>query len=106
MPENVVRAGTITTIYTLLVFTGFFLMLVTNPSLRFTPLLFETVSAAATVGLSLNTTHLLNDPGLIILSVLMYLGRIGPVTFALALNLRETSSGSVRYPPERDILVG
>ncbi|GGS31425.1 TrkH family potassium uptake protein [Deinococcus knuensis] len=106
LPENVVRAGTITTIYTLLVFTSFFALLVTNPELGFTHLLFETVSAAATVGLSMNTTHLLNDPGLIILSVLMYLGRIGPVTFALALNLREGHQGVVKYPPERDILVG
>ena len=100
------RAGTITTIYTLLVFTGFFLMLVTNPALGFTPLLFETVSAAATVGLSLDVTHRLNDAGLIVLCALMYLGRIGPVTFALALNLRETSRGVIKYPPERDILVG
>ncbi|AWT34702.1 potassium transporter KtrB [Deinococcus arenae] len=106
VPENVVRAGTITTIYTLLVFTGFFLMLVTNPALGFTPLLFETVSAAATVGLSLDVTHRLNDAGLIVLCALMYLGRIGPVTFALALNLRETSRGVIKYPPERDILVG
>ncbi|MXV18813.1 TrkH family potassium uptake protein [Deinococcus xianganensis] len=106
VPENVVRAGTITTIYTLLVFTGFFLMLVTNPTLGFTPLLFETVSAAATVGLSLDVTHRLNDAGLTVLCVLMYLGRIGPVTFALALNLRETSRGVIKYPPERDILVG
>ncbi|GGK98208.1 TrkH family potassium uptake protein [Deinococcus radiotolerans] len=106
VPENVVRAGTITTIYTLLVFTGFFLMLVTNPTLGFTPLLFETVSAAATVGLSLDVTHRLNDAGLIVLCALMYLGRIGPVTFALALNLRETSRGVIKYPPERDILVG
>ena len=106
VPENVVRAGTITTIYTLLVFTGFFLMLVTNPTLGFTPLLFETVSAAATVGLSLDVTHRLNDAGLTVLCALMYLGRIGPVTFALALNLRETSRGVIKYPPERDILVG
>ncbi|WP_232337326.1 TrkH family potassium uptake protein [Deinococcus arboris] len=106
LPENVVRAGTITTIYTLLVFGSFFLMLVTNPALGFTPLLFETVSAAATVGLSLNVTPHLNDAGLLILSTLMYLGRIGPVTFAVALNLRQPPVKGVKYPPERDILVG
>lgn len=106
VPENVVRAGTITTIYTLLVFTAFFGLLVTNPKLGFTHLLFETVSAAATVGLSMNTTHLINDQGLLILTLLMYLGRIGPVTFAVALNSRQTHKSLIKYPPERDILVG
>lgn len=106
VPENVVRAGTVTTLYALLVATAFFALLATNPQLGFTHLLFETVSAAATVGLSLNTTHLINDPGLVILTVLMYLGRIGPVTFAVAFSLRSQQSRSIKYPPERDILVG
>lgn len=106
VPENVVRAGTITAIYTLLVATAFFALLVTNPKLDFTRLLFETISAAATVGLSMNTTHRINDAGLLILTVLMYLGRIGPVTFAVALNARRTHRSLIDYPPERDILVG
>lgn len=104
--ENVVRAGSITTLYTLLVAGAFFLLLATNPKLGFTHLLFETVSAAATVGLSMNTTHLVNDPGLLILTALMYLGRIGPLTFAVAFSLRSTHKRNVKYPPERDILVG
>ena len=62
--------------------------------------------AAATVGLSMNTTHRLNDTGLLILTGLMYLGRIGPLTFAIAFNLRPTRSRWVKYPPEHDILVG
>ncbi|EYB68739.1 potassium uptake protein KtrB [Deinococcus phoenicis] len=105
-PENVVRAGTVTTLYALLVASAFFALLATNPKLGFTHLLFETVSAAATVGLSMNTTPLINDPGLLILTVLMYLGRIGPVTFAVAFSLRSQQSRAVKYPPERDILVG
>ncbi|WP_180970201.1 TrkH family potassium uptake protein [Deinococcus planocerae] len=105
-PENLVRAGTVTTLYTLMVASAFFAMLATNPRLGFTHLLFETVSAAATVGLSMNTTHLINDPGLVILSVLMYLGRIGPLTFATSFSLRGSQTRGVQYPPERDILVG
>lgn len=105
-PENVVRAGTVTTLYALLVTSAFFALLATNPKLGFTNLLFETVSAAATVGLSMNTTPLINDPGLVILTVLMYLGRIGPVTFAVAFSLRHQRRRGIKYPPERDILVG
>lgn len=104
--ENLVRAGVITTLYTLLVAGACFLMLATNPHLGLTELLFETVSAAATVGLSLDTTHRLNDAGLLILTGLMYLGRIGPLTFAVAFNLRPSRSRWVKYPTENDILVG
>ncbi|MDO4262952.1 MAG: TrkH family potassium uptake protein [Deinococcus sp.] len=104
--DNVVRATTVAMLYTLMVMTAFFLMLLTNPHMDFTHLLFETVSAAATVGLSLNTTPHINDAGLIILSVLMYLGRIGPLTFAVAFSLRGQRQRGVRYPAERDILVG
>ncbi|UQN08277.1 TrkH family potassium uptake protein [Deinococcus sp. QL22] len=106
LPDNVVRAGTVTTLYALLVFTAFFALLATNPKLGFTQLLFETVSAAATVGLSMNTTPLINDPGLLILTLLMYLGRIGPVTFAVAFSLQRQRSTGIEYPAERDILVG
>ncbi|MEF2279181.1 TrkH family potassium uptake protein [Deinococcus sp. YIM 134068] len=104
--ENLVRAGTVTTLYALLVSAAFFAMLATNPRLGFTELLFETVSAAATVGLSLNTTPRINDAGLLILTALMYLGRIGPLTFATSFSLRGGQGRGVKYPPERDILVG
>ena len=104
--DNVVRATTVAMLYTMMVATAFFLMVLTNPHMDFTHLLFETVSAAATVGLSMNTTHHINDAGLVILSMLMYLGRIGPLTFAVAFSLRGQQNRGVRYPPERDILVG
>ena len=48
--------------------------------------LFETVSATATVGLTRNLTAYLNSAGKIIIIGTMYLGRIGPISLALALN--------------------
>lgn len=104
--DNVVRAGSVTTLYALLVAIAFFFMLATNPQLEFTPLLFETVSAAATVGLSMNTTSEVNDQGLVILSILMYLGRIGPLTFAIAFSMKRNHDNGIEYPYEKDILVG
>lgn len=104
--DNVVRATAVAMLYTMMVVTAFFLLLLTNPQIDFTHLLFETVSAAATVGLSMNTTHHINDVGLLILSMLMYLGRIGPLTFAVAFSIRSQQGRGVRYPAERDILVG
>lgn len=63
------------------------------------------MSAFATVGLSMNATPLLNPAQEIVVILLMYLGRIGPLTFAVAFNSREEAD-LVKYPAEKDILIG
>lgn len=66
--------------------------------------LFEVISAFATVGLSTGITADLPAAGHYILIVLMFLGRTGPVTLATALVLRERRR-LYRRPQER-VLVG
>lgn len=65
--------------------------------------LFEAVSAFGTVGLSTGITADIPDPGLIVLIVLMFMGRLGPITLATALALRDRGR---RYelPEERPIV--
>lgn len=65
--------------------------------------LFEVVSAFGTVGLSTGITAELPSAGHVLLVVLMFVGRIGPLTFATALALRERVR---RYelPEERPIV--
>ena len=53
-------------------------------------MLFEVVSAFATVGLTTGITAELPTAGQLILVVLMYLGRIGPITLVSALALRSS----------------
>ncbi|WP_326552030.1 TrkH family potassium uptake protein [Micromonospora sp. NBC_01813] len=66
--------------------------------------LFEVVSAFATVGLSTGITAGLPPAADVLLIVLMFMGRIGPLTVASALALRERSR---RYElPEERIIVG
>jgi potassium uptake TrkH family protein len=66
--------------------------------------LFETVSAFATVGLSTGITDKLPVAGQLILAGLMFLGRLGPITLASALALREQER---RYElPEERTIVG
>jgi len=48
--------------------------------------LYEMTSAIATVGLSRGLTGMLNPVGKLLVCLAMYLGRIGPITFALAFN--------------------
>ncbi|MFV0462455.1 MAG: TrkH family potassium uptake protein [Nostocoides sp.] len=51
--------------------------------------LFESTSAFATVGLSLNVTATLPTSGQLVIIGLMFLGRLGPITLVSALALRE-----------------
>jgi potassium uptake TrkH family protein len=66
-------------------------------------ILFEAVSAFATVGLSTGITAQLPPAGQYILIGLMFVGRIGPITFASALALRQ-SRKLFRHPEERAIV--
>lgn len=68
-------------------------------------ILYETVSAAATVGLTRNLTPSLNNIGKIIIMITMYLGRVGPISLAVAFNLRRDNLNTVRCP-EEEISVG
>ncbi len=66
---------------------------------------FETVSATATVGLSRNLTPYLNVWGKLILIVTMYLGRIGPISLAIAFRVRRSNPDMIKNPTE-EIHVG
>ncbi len=65
--------------------------------------LFETISAFATVGLSTGITAGLPPIGQVVIIILMFLGRVGTITFATALALNERVQ-PYRYPEERPIV--
>ncbi len=66
-------------------------------------LMFEQVSAFATVGLSTGVTPLLTSASKVWIILSMFVGRIGPLTFAMIVSQR--TMGSIRYPEER-LMVG
>lgn len=78
------------------------LMQVTNAPME--DVLFEIFSALGTVGLTRGLTGELNAAGKIIIIVCMYLGRIGPVSMAIAFN-RKKPENSIHYA-EGEITVG
>ncbi|UTR08589.1 TrkH family potassium uptake protein [Alkalihalobacillus sp. LMS6] len=88
------RALAITTISALLVFGCVFLLTITEQT-PFLATLFEAVSAFGTVGLSMGITANLSEPGKWIIMMLMFAGRIGPVTLAFA--LAKTESSTIQY---------
>ncbi len=75
-----------------------FLLTVTE-EFRFLDLLFETVSAFGTVGLSTGVTPGLTWAGRLIITVTMFAGRLGPLTLMLTLVQRQQPS-KYRFPEE------
>jgi len=67
--------------------------------------LFEAYSAFGTVGLSMGVTPSLTPTGRWIIILLMFIGRVGPLTFAAALALQRRRTRQFRYAYE-DVVVG
>lgn len=68
--------------------------------------MYEATSAFATVGLTRGITPFLQPISKFILMVLMYIGRIGPITMATAFAAKRHSMGNMRELPEKRVLVG
>jgi len=75
--------------------------------LSFIDILFEVVSAFATVGLTLGVTTQLSLAGRIIIIILMIIGRLGPITISIALfkKHKEIKQPKAQYPTE-SVLIG
>lgn len=89
--------------FTIMMVSSILLALVTDAPL--VDILYETVSATATVGLTRNLTATLNIWGKLIIIVTMYLGRVGPISLALVLNTKKEKWNTVKTPYE-EISVG
>lgn len=76
-----------------------------EPNQSFIELAFEAVSAFATVGLSLGITPELGVGGKILITILMFIGRVGPLSLVLAVGERAGSSSRREYPEGR-VLIG
>lgn len=67
--------------------------------------LFEGTSAFSTVGLSTGVTPHLSIPGRLLITLTMYIGRIGPLTAAVALAQRRRERAHIEFPEER-VMIG
>lgn len=68
-------------------------------------IVYETVSATATVGLTRSLTGTLNLWGKLIIIVTMFLGRVGPISLAVAFKVRKREQNNIKNPME-EISVG
>ncbi len=97
------KAAVITTLALGLVLVGTFIMLILEPNIRFIDALFEIISAFGTVGLSTGITGSLTDGSKILSVIIMYIGRLGPLTVA---TLWYFSKGERAEYPEGNIAIG
>ena len=95
--DRVVRQATTVALLGVAAVMGGTMLLTELTDLPFRDVLFETTSAFATVGLSTGITPQVSGPGQLVLVVLMFLGRLGPITLVSALALRERNR-RYRYP--------
>ena len=84
-PGTINRVLSIIILSIIVIGTGFFCLLIFEPGKNPVYLLFETVSAFSTVGLSLADTSTLSQGGKLIVIVLMFVGRVGPLTLLTGL---------------------
>ena len=97
------KALAVVSITSMLICIGFFSLLILEPNKSFLDLMFEAVSAACTVGLSRGITAELQPMSLIILMLLMFTGRLGPLTLAY---LIATPKKSRLSHPKTEIQIG
>ena len=102
--DLVYRAFTLIFIGFILVISVTMLLSYTEKGASFISLLYETVSAFGTAGLTIGLTTKLSTIGKILIIFMMYLGRVGPLTVALSLTKKKVNPG-IKYP-EGKILIG
>ncbi|HET6785535.1 MAG TPA: potassium transporter TrkG, partial [Erysipelotrichaceae bacterium] len=104
--EQFRKAFVIAFILLMTVTTGIILLLIIEP-FDLLSIAFESISAIATVGLSMGITSSLSYIGKVIIISLMYLGRIGPLTLMLSIGRKQSSKkGQDISYPSADILIG
>jgi trk system potassium uptake protein len=104
IPRETVHKALVIITFSFSLINLFTIALLFTDGARFLPTMFEVVSAFGTVGLSMGLTPSLTAAGKVIIIVVMFIGRIGPLTMAVALG-EQPDRARFAYPTER-VMVG
>lgn len=105
--DSINKALAVIFISSLFVMIMTFFLLSFEQSFSFELILFESISAFGTVGLSMGITPMLSVAGKIILSMMMFFGRLGPLTIVIAISRKASSGkGDLLIYPEGKVIVG
>ena len=97
--DSIRRANAAVFVSIILLSVFVFLVTLTEPDLPLKAIVFECVSAFATVGSSLGITSSLQDTSKVLLVVLMFIGRVGLVTMAQGL-LKQYKNQNYKLPQD------
>ncbi|AZB42521.1 TrkH family potassium uptake protein [Bacillus sp. FJAT-42376] len=100
--DDITKSLVVTIVAALLCFVSTVILAAIEP-FSLLEILFEVSSAFGTTGLSLGITADLSTPGKVIIILLMFIGRIGIVTFLLMMGKKEIEA-NYKYPTERIII--
>lgn len=104
--ETIFRALAVAGIGFVIVTLVVLILSITESAQSFITIVFEAISAFATVGLSRGLTPELSTVGRLVITVTMFIGRLGPLTMAFAFaNKRDKKKAKIRYS-EGKIMVG
>jgi trk system potassium uptake protein TrkH len=105
LPQRVLLAAlTVLVLYVFVASLGVFGLVLCDPQIPLRSQMFEAVSALSTVGLSTGITAHLSPGSQLILCVLMFIGRVGPISVVLSV-VRSQRPTRYQYP-EEDLVVG
>ena len=99
------KALTIFIVFVSLILASVFLLTLTDPDAPLLYTLFETISAVCTVGVTANLTPTLSFLGKVIIMLLMFIGRIGPMTVVLSFSKRKTQPLEMKFA-KSPLLIG
>ncbi len=98
------KAVSVVCIFFVIVLTSTFLVSATTDAAAI-DIVYETVSATATVGLTRNLTPYLSTFGKLVITATMYLGRVGPISLFFAFAVKKERTNIIKNPTE-EISVG
>lgn len=106
IPEDIIRRALAVIIISLGVVISVTIILSITESFDFMDTFFESVSAFATVGLTLGITSGLSTVGKLVIAVTMFIGRLGPMTMAVAIAIENNRKKIAIKKPEERVMVG
>lgn len=102
--RTLLAALSVFVLYVMFATAGVFLLSLFDPGMSMRDRTFEVISALSTVGLSTGITAQLSTPSQVVLCLLMFVGRVGPI--ALVLSVFQRGRNLVYDFPEEDVVVG
>lgn len=106
VPEENIKTGLSIIIIAFVALISGVLLMCVFEDFQFIDILYEVCSALGTVGLTRGITPNLDLVGKCVDMILMYIGRLGPITMALAFGYKKNSATNLRELPTKRLIVG